>query len=161
MDLLSAKKSSRLCNTCTLGMRIENHMSGGAVLDADGALVGVVVNGNKNTAGILSIENVMETSANAWSSTSSANAVLQIIDACRYGASQLVITPQARLLRFVNGMFPSFVAESLGLVCRLLPGPGGADGDKLKRGWESQSMVALSLLTFPANRAVVDHKEQP
>jgi hypothetical protein len=43
------------------GMRIENHMSGGAVLDAAGALVGVVVNGNKNTAGILSIENVMET----------------------------------------------------------------------------------------------------
>jgi len=43
------------------GMRVENHMSGGAVVDAAGSLVGVVVNGNKNTAGILSIENVMET----------------------------------------------------------------------------------------------------
>jgi len=43
------------------GMRVENHMSGGAVVDATGLLVGVVVNGNKNTAGILSIENVMET----------------------------------------------------------------------------------------------------
>jgi len=43
------------------GMRVENHMSGGAVVDAAGSLVGVVVNGNRNTAGILSIENVMET----------------------------------------------------------------------------------------------------
>ena len=43
------------------GMRVENHMSGGAVVDAAGALVGVVVNGNRNTAGILSIENVVET----------------------------------------------------------------------------------------------------
>ena len=43
------------------GIRVENHMSGGAVIDAAGSLVGVVVNGNQNTAGILSIENVLET----------------------------------------------------------------------------------------------------
>lgn len=43
------------------GMRVENHMSGGAVVDAAGSLVGVVVNGNRNTAGILSIENALET----------------------------------------------------------------------------------------------------
>jgi hypothetical protein len=43
------------------GIRVENHMSGGAVIDADGSLVGVVVNGNRNAAGILSIENVLET----------------------------------------------------------------------------------------------------
>jgi hypothetical protein len=43
------------------GMRVENHMSGGAAVDSSGSLVGVVVNGNENTAGILSIENVLET----------------------------------------------------------------------------------------------------
>jgi len=43
------------------GMGVENHMSGGAVVDASGYLVGLVVNGNTNTAGILSIENVLET----------------------------------------------------------------------------------------------------
>ena len=42
------------------GVRVENHMSGGAVVDAAGSLVGIVVNGNRNTAGILSIENVVE-----------------------------------------------------------------------------------------------------
>ena len=43
------------------GMRVENHMSGGAVVDVSGYLVGLVVNGNHHTAGILSIENVLET----------------------------------------------------------------------------------------------------
>jgi hypothetical protein len=42
------------------GMRVENHMSGGAVVDAAGSLVGVIVNGGRNTAGILSIENIIE-----------------------------------------------------------------------------------------------------
>jgi hypothetical protein len=43
------------------GMRIENHMSGGAVIDSAGYVVGMVVNGNQNTAGILSIENILAT----------------------------------------------------------------------------------------------------
>lgn len=43
------------------GMRIENHMSGGAVIDSSGYVVGMVVNGNQNTAAILSIENILAT----------------------------------------------------------------------------------------------------
>lgn len=42
------------------GIRVENHMSGGAVVDADGFVVGLVVNGYANTTGVLSIENVLE-----------------------------------------------------------------------------------------------------
>jgi hypothetical protein len=43
------------------GMRVDNHMSGGAVVDSTGYVVGLVVNGNQNTAGILSIENILTT----------------------------------------------------------------------------------------------------
>jgi hypothetical protein len=43
------------------GMRVDNHMSGGAVVDASGHVVGLVVNGSDNTAGILSIENILAT----------------------------------------------------------------------------------------------------
>jgi hypothetical protein len=43
------------------GMRVDNHMSGGAVVDSSGYVVGLVVNGNRNTAGILSIENILAT----------------------------------------------------------------------------------------------------
>ncbi len=43
------------------GIAVENHMSGGAVVDLSGSLVGLVVNGNSSTAGVLSIENLLET----------------------------------------------------------------------------------------------------
>lgn len=43
------------------GMGVDNHMSGGAVVDVHGYLVGIVVNGNAETAAVLSIENVLET----------------------------------------------------------------------------------------------------
>jgi hypothetical protein len=43
------------------GMRVENHMSGGAVLDTSGNPIGIIVNGSDNTAGVLSIENILET----------------------------------------------------------------------------------------------------
>jgi hypothetical protein len=43
------------------GLRVENHMSGGVVVDASGFVIGLVVNGNRNTAGVLSIENVLST----------------------------------------------------------------------------------------------------
>jgi hypothetical protein len=43
------------------GIRVENHMSGGPVIDPEGFLVGLVVNGKENTTGVLSIENVLET----------------------------------------------------------------------------------------------------
>lgn len=43
------------------GLRIENHMSGGAVVDSSGYLVGLVVNGNDRTAAVLSIENILAT----------------------------------------------------------------------------------------------------
>ena len=42
------------------GIRVENHMSGGAVVDADGFVIGLVVNGHGSTTGVLSIENVLE-----------------------------------------------------------------------------------------------------
>ena len=43
------------------GMRIDNHMSGGAVVDSAGYIVGLVVNGDDRTAGVLSIENLLAT----------------------------------------------------------------------------------------------------
>jgi short-subunit dehydrogenase len=99
--------------------------------------------------------------ANALLSTSSDRAARKIVEACRYGTSELTITPQARLLRLVNGMFPALVAEALSLACRILPGPNGADGNQLKRGWQSQSAIAPSLFTRRADRAASDNKEKP
>ncbi|HEY6199453.1 MAG TPA: serine protease [Candidatus Binatia bacterium] len=43
------------------GIRVENHMSGGAVIDKTGSVIGIVVNGGGRAAGVLSIENFIET----------------------------------------------------------------------------------------------------
>ena len=99
--------------------------------------------------------------ANALLSTSSDRAARQIIEACRYGSSENIITAPAKLLRLIKGLYPPLVIEALSLVGRLLPGPDGPEGNRLKRGWESQSMIAPSLLTRPADRAASGNKEEP
>jgi len=43
------------------GIAVENHMSGGAVVDYAGNVVGVIINGHARSAGVLSIENFLET----------------------------------------------------------------------------------------------------
>jgi len=82
-------------------------------------------------------------------------------EACRYGASELVITPQARLLRLLNSLFPTVTAEFLSLLNRVLPGPGSVDGDRPKRGWESESSIAPSRLTRSADLAANKNNEVP
>jgi short-subunit dehydrogenase len=94
-------------------------------------------------------------------SIDSAKAARQIIDACRYGTSQLVITPQARALRLFNSLFPALTAEILSLVNLVLPGPAGADGDRLLRGWQCQSAIAPSRLTRSADVASNKNNEAP
>jgi len=43
------------------GISVANHMSGGPVVDAAGYVVGMVVNGNQESAAVISIENVLST----------------------------------------------------------------------------------------------------
>jgi len=43
------------------GIRVENHMSGGAVIDKTGTVIGIVVNSGGRAAGVLSIENFLGT----------------------------------------------------------------------------------------------------
>ncbi len=58
------------------GIGVENHMSGGAVIDSFGFLVGLVVSGNVDTAGVLSIENVLATFFSTSDMPGSENAVI-------------------------------------------------------------------------------------
>ena len=92
-------------------------------------------------------------------STSSASAAEKIVDACRYGKAEIVITPQAGLLRVANSLFPGLMAESFALISRLLPQTRGGDGNRLQRGSESRSAIAPSWLTRPADRAASRNNE--
>ena len=94
-------------------------------------------------------------------SISSEDAARQIMEACRYGQAELVITAQARMLRLANSLFPGFVSETMGWVNRALPKTPGRTGDTLRRGSESQSLIAPSPLTRPADKAARRNNEIP
>ncbi|HEX8351823.1 MAG TPA: SDR family NAD(P)-dependent oxidoreductase [Pyrinomonadaceae bacterium] len=80
------------------------------------------------------------------SSINAERAASQIIDACRRGRAELVITTQAQAAVKFRALFPEATADLLGVVNRLLPGPGGI-GRRRAKGKESESALAPSVLT--------------
>ena len=94
-------------------------------------------------------------------STASERAARQIVEACRYGKAELIITPQARLLQLANSLFPNITAEVLGLISRGLPSTRPGEGDALKRGWQSHSFIAPSVLTRTSDRVIRRNQEEP
>jgi NAD(P)-dependent dehydrogenase (short-subunit alcohol dehydrogenase family) len=80
------------------------------------------------------------------SSINAERAAAQIIDACRQGRAELVITTQAQLAVKFRALFPEAAADMLAAVSRLLPGPGGI-GRARAKGRDSESALAPSLLT--------------
>lgn len=92
-------------------------------------------------------------------STSSRHAARRILEACRYGEARVVLTPQARLLQAANSLLPGLTAAGMILASRLLPGPTGRAGDRVRRGWESVSGLAPSFLTRRADRAIARNNE--
>jgi len=94
-------------------------------------------------------------------SIDSGRAARQIIEACRYGTAELVITPQARLALRAKTFFPRVVAEILSVVARALPGPKYDHEDRAKPGWQSTSLIAPSFLTRSADLASRRNLEEP
>jgi NAD(P)-dependent dehydrogenase (short-subunit alcohol dehydrogenase family) len=92
-------------------------------------------------------------------SISADRAADQILSACAYGDPELTITPQARGAVLLNGLAPAFLARTMMMLSRLLPGPAGPDGDRSQRGRESESKWAPSWATTLSDRAAVLNNE--
>ena len=92
-------------------------------------------------------------------SISAERAARQILDACRYGDPELTITLQARTAAMLNEVVPSIVARVMMVASKLLPSPAGVEGDRTKRGRESESVWAPSLATALTDRAAVLNNE--
>jgi NAD(P)-dependent dehydrogenase (short-subunit alcohol dehydrogenase family) len=86
-------------------------------------------------------------------------AARQILEACRRGDAELVITVQAKLAILARTMAPELFAKAMSYINGLLPPPAGADGDRIKLGRESQSEWAPSRLTAPTYRAAAENNE--
>ena len=91
--------------------------------------------------------------------TSAENAAAQILEACRYGDPELTITLPAKLAVLANGIAPEAVARITALAVRLLPGPTGPEGDRIRRGRESESKWAPSVATTLSDRAALLNNE--
>lgn len=85
-------------------------------------------------------------------------AARQIIDACKQGRAELVITVQAKLATMFEALFPELTAEMLAAVNYVLPGPGGI-GEESAKGRESASSWSPSWLTSLTEEAALENNE--
>lgn len=85
-------------------------------------------------------------------------AARQIIDTCRRGDAEVVPSIQAQIAVLFHAIFPGLTADMLGVVNRLLPGPGGI-GENRAKGKDSSSVVSPSLLTALNERAAARNNQ--
>jgi NAD(P)-dependent dehydrogenase (short-subunit alcohol dehydrogenase family) len=92
-------------------------------------------------------------------SMSADRAARQIVEACRRGEAEVVLSLPAAVAARFHGLFPGLTADMLGVVnAVLLPGPGGI-GTQSASGAESASPLVPSLLTFLSERAARRNNE--
>ena len=92
-------------------------------------------------------------------STSAEHAANQIISACAHGDPQLTISLPARAMVLGEALAPALVARMMEMATRLLPGPGGPEGDQSRRGRDSESRWAPSVATTLTDRAAILNNE--
>lgn len=94
------------------------------------------------------------------SSIGAERAARQIVEACRRGDAELVITVQAKLAILARTLAPGLFGEVMAFMNRLLPGPA-AHGDRAEPGRANESAWAgpPSLLTAPTYRAAHANNE--
>lgn len=89
-------------------------------------------------------------------------AALQLIDACRYGEAELVITWPAKLAVIANALIPEVVAFGMNVVNQvILPRPEPGTGNERHSGWQSLSKWAPSKLTKLSEQAAAQNNELP
>lgn len=91
-------------------------------------------------------------------SMSAERAAWRIVEACRRGQAELVLSVPAKLAVKVHALFPGITADFLSIVNRLLPGPGGI-GTETRTGRESISPVSPSFVTALNERAAMRNNQ--
>jgi NAD(P)-dependent dehydrogenase (short-subunit alcohol dehydrogenase family) len=88
-------------------------------------------------------------------------AAAQIVEACRFGDAELVITVPAKLAIIANAIMPEVVALAMEGAARMLPGPVDESGNKSYSGWQSLSQRIPTGLTRLTDRAAAENNELP
>jgi NAD(P)-dependent dehydrogenase (short-subunit alcohol dehydrogenase family) len=91
-------------------------------------------------------------------SVSAEKAARDIVESCRRGDAETIISIQAELAAKVNAIFPELVAEIMGLVNKFLPEAGGI-GKNHALGKNSTSFASPSFLTSLLDAASIKNNE--
>jgi NAD(P)-dependent dehydrogenase (short-subunit alcohol dehydrogenase family) len=91
---------------------------------------------------------------------SAERAAREILEACRHGDPDLIISAPARLAIAGTHAAPGLAARAMMLANRVLPGPGGAAGDRHRKGRHSTSRWAPSAATILTDRAAEANNER-
>ena len=89
---------------------------------------------------------------------SSERAATKVIDACRFGYAEVVLSVQAKLAVKFDALFPEWDAGLMAIANRMLPEAGGVGTQKVK-GYESESGVTQSGVTVLTDRAAERNNE--
>lgn len=84
------------------------------------------------------------------SSISAEKAAREVVNATKRGDPELTISIQAQLAARIHGLFPGLTSDLMGVANRLLP---ASDDEQRRRGYESTSWVAPSVITTLNDRA--------
>jgi len=88
-------------------------------------------------------------------------AARQIVEACRRGDAEIVLTWPAKLAAGFYGVMPGTYVRLAAVANRLLPAPTGVDGNRAQLGRDSASRWAPSRLTTTNDRAAARNNELP
>ena len=89
----------------------------------------------------------------------STGAAREVIEACRYGEAERVITLPAKVGVALQGIAPNLVAETMAIANAMLPDPGGI-GEKKALGKDSESSLSESGLTTLTDQAAERNNEK-
>ena len=92
-------------------------------------------------------------------SMDSTRAARQIVEACRYGRAELILTVPARIAVVLYALMPSAFVEAAALANRLLPEATGPEGDQPRAGRDSLSQAAPSILTRMSDKSAARNNE--
>lgn len=88
-----------------------------------------------------------------------ARAARQIVNACRSGDAELIVSWPAKLAVIAEAVCPSAVAWGMALANSLLPKAGDPSGDRARSGWQSLSSWAPSRLTRLTEQAALENNQ--
>ena len=94
-------------------------------------------------------------------SVSAERAARRIVDACRHGDAELIISLPARAAVLLNGLSPSLMAGAMRASSQLLPSADASAGTGSRSGWQSVSDMVPSAVTVLADRATLANNEVP